>query len=95
MTRGLRVLKENDQTPFCLVGALGPGVPHIINTKLLKQFTCLTYNNGRSGGLTSWLLPIKERAGSGGRGAWIAVHVLRVTVLKWALLLHRVSGKWV
>lgn len=26
--------------------ALGPGVPHIINTKLLKQFTCLTYNNG-------------------------------------------------
>uniref|UniRef100_A0A452U4N7 RNA polymerase I subunit E n=1 Tax=Ursus maritimus TaxID=29073 RepID=A0A452U4N7_URSMA len=28
--------------------ALGPGVPHIINTKLLKHFTCLTYNNGRS-----------------------------------------------
>ncbi|XP_037020016.2 DNA-directed RNA polymerase I subunit RPA49 [Artibeus jamaicensis] len=26
--------------------ALGPGVPHIINTKLLKHFTCLTYNNG-------------------------------------------------
>ncbi|XP_062063922.1 DNA-directed RNA polymerase I subunit RPA49 [Lepus europaeus] len=26
--------------------ALGPGVPHIISTKLLKQFTCLTYNNG-------------------------------------------------
>ncbi|KAG8512197.1 DNA-directed RNA polymerase I subunit RPA49, partial [Galemys pyrenaicus] len=26
--------------------ALGPGVPHIINTKLLKQFTCLTYRNG-------------------------------------------------
>ncbi|XP_030619694.1 DNA-directed RNA polymerase I subunit RPA49-like [Delphinapterus leucas] len=42
----LRVLKENDQTLFCLVGALGPGVPHIINTKLLKHFTCLIYNNG-------------------------------------------------
>ncbi|XP_059956895.1 DNA-directed RNA polymerase I subunit RPA49 [Mesoplodon densirostris] len=26
--------------------ALGPGVPHIINTKLLKQFTCLIYNSG-------------------------------------------------
>ncbi|XP_004392363.1 PREDICTED: DNA-directed RNA polymerase I subunit RPA49 isoform X2 [Odobenus rosmarus divergens] len=26
--------------------ALGPGVPHIITTKLLKHFTCLTYNNG-------------------------------------------------
>ncbi|XP_045879926.1 DNA-directed RNA polymerase I subunit RPA49 isoform X2 [Meles meles] len=26
--------------------ALGPGVPHIINSKLLKHFTCLTYNNG-------------------------------------------------
>ncbi|KAF0883957.1 RPA49 polymerase, partial [Crocuta crocuta] len=26
--------------------ALGPGVPHIISTKLLKHFTCLTYNNG-------------------------------------------------
>ncbi|XP_037654179.1 DNA-directed RNA polymerase I subunit RPA49 [Choloepus didactylus] len=26
--------------------ALGPGVPHIINTKLLKHFTCLTFNNG-------------------------------------------------
>uniref|UniRef100_A0A8P0TIW3 RNA polymerase I subunit E n=1 Tax=Canis lupus familiaris TaxID=9615 RepID=A0A8P0TIW3_CANLF len=29
--------------------ALGPGIPHVINTKLLKHFTCLTYNNGRSG----------------------------------------------
>ncbi|XP_006894518.1 PREDICTED: DNA-directed RNA polymerase I subunit RPA49-like, partial [Elephantulus edwardii] len=26
--------------------ALGPGIPHIINMKLLKHFTCLTYNNG-------------------------------------------------
>ncbi|XP_047380951.1 DNA-directed RNA polymerase I subunit RPA49 isoform X1 [Sciurus carolinensis] len=26
--------------------SLGPGIPHIINTKLLKHFTCLTYNNG-------------------------------------------------
>uniref|UniRef100_A0A8C5L8R7 Polymerase (RNA) I polypeptide E n=1 Tax=Jaculus jaculus TaxID=51337 RepID=A0A8C5L8R7_JACJA len=26
--------------------ALGPGIPHIISTKLLKHFTCLTYNNG-------------------------------------------------
>ncbi|EDL02410.1 polymerase (RNA) I polypeptide E, isoform CRA_a, partial [Mus musculus] len=33
--------------------ALGPGIPHIINTKLLKQFTCLTYNNGRLQNLIS------------------------------------------
>uniref|UniRef100_A0A2K6DE29 RNA polymerase I subunit E n=1 Tax=Macaca nemestrina TaxID=9545 RepID=A0A2K6DE29_MACNE len=33
--------------------ALGPGVPHIINTKLLKHFTCLTYNNGRLRNLIS------------------------------------------
>lgn len=26
--------------------ALGPGIPHIITTKLLKHFTCVTYNNG-------------------------------------------------
>lgn len=26
--------------------ALGPGIPHVISTKLLKHFTCLTYNNG-------------------------------------------------
>nr|KAF6332041.1 RNA polymerase I subunit E [Pipistrellus kuhlii] len=26
--------------------ALGPGIPHIIATKLLKHFTCVTYNNG-------------------------------------------------
>ncbi|XP_012882037.1 PREDICTED: DNA-directed RNA polymerase I subunit RPA49 [Dipodomys ordii] len=25
---------------------LGPGIPHIISSKLLKQFTCLSYNNG-------------------------------------------------
>nr|XP_005911213.1 PREDICTED: DNA-directed RNA polymerase I subunit RPA49 [Bos mutus] len=36
--RGQKVIKRKS--------ALGPGVPHIINTKLLKQFTCLTYNNG-------------------------------------------------
>lgn len=38
----------NAQTHLCVAGALGPGVPHIINSKLLKHFTCLTYNNGRS-----------------------------------------------
>lgn len=47
---GSRVFQENDQTWLCVAGALGPGIPHIINTKLLKHFTCLTYNNGRSGG---------------------------------------------
>lgn len=26
--------------------ALGPGIPHIITTKLLKHFTCVTYSNG-------------------------------------------------
>ncbi|KAI5158304.1 DNA-directed RNA polymerase I subunit RPA49 [Manis pentadactyla] len=26
--------------------ALGPGIPHVINMKLLKHFTCLAYNNG-------------------------------------------------
>ncbi|CAK6433812.1 unnamed protein product [Pipistrellus nathusii] len=26
--------------------ALGPGIPHVIATKLLKRFTCVTYNNG-------------------------------------------------
>jgi hypothetical protein len=35
---------------LCVIGALGPGIPHIINTKLLKNFTCLSYNNGRSEG---------------------------------------------
>lgn len=33
--------------------ALGTGIPHIINTKLLKQFTCMTYNNGRLQNLIS------------------------------------------
>lgn len=77
MRCGLRVLKENDQTHLCLVGALGPGVPHVINTKLLKHFTCLTYNNGRSAGSSSGLLPVMEKAGGGewAVGAWIEFHV--------------------
>lgn len=91
MRHGLRVLKENDQTPLCLIGALGPGVPHIINTKLLKQFTCLTYNNGRSGGLTSWLLPIKDSriAGEGGLDCCACSE----TLLEWALLFGGVLGE--
>lgn len=40
--------QETNLTPLYLAGALGSEVPHIINTKLLKHFTCLTYNNGRS-----------------------------------------------
>ena len=44
-----RVWKQNDPSHLCVAGALGPGIPHVINTKLLKHFTCLTYNNGRSG----------------------------------------------
>lgn len=42
--RAQKVIKR--KTPLCLVGALGPGIPHVISTKLLKHFTCLTYNNG-------------------------------------------------
>ncbi|KAF4025501.1 hypothetical protein G4228_017320 [Cervus hanglu yarkandensis] len=42
--------------------ALGPGVPHIINTKLLKQFTCLTYNNGSLRNLISDSMKAKVTA---------------------------------
>lgn len=42
----MRVWRQNAQSQLCVVGALGPGVPHVIGTKLLKHFTCLTYNNG-------------------------------------------------
>ncbi|XP_054356250.1 DNA-directed RNA polymerase I subunit RPA49 isoform X2 [Pongo pygmaeus] len=42
--------------------ALGPGVPHIINTKLLKHFTCLTYNNGRLRNLISDSMKAKVTA---------------------------------
>ncbi|XP_021077738.1 DNA-directed RNA polymerase I subunit RPA49 isoform X2 [Mus pahari] len=42
--------------------ALGPGIPHIINTKLLKQFTCLTYNNGRLQNLISSSMKAKITA---------------------------------
>lgn len=64
---GVRVWKQSAHAQPCVVGALGPGVPHIISTKLLKHFTCLTYNNGRSGGLASGALPIEEEAGRGGQ----------------------------
>ncbi|EDL98803.1 polymerase (RNA) I associated factor 1 (predicted) [Rattus norvegicus] len=42
--------------------ALGPGIPHIINTKLLKQFTCLTYNNGSLRNLISSSMKAKITA---------------------------------
>ncbi|XP_052032371.1 DNA-directed RNA polymerase I subunit RPA49 isoform X1 [Apodemus sylvaticus] len=42
--------------------ALGPGVPHVINTKLLKQFTCLTYNNGSLRNLISSSMKAKITA---------------------------------
>lgn len=42
--------------------ALGPGTPHIINTKLLKQFTCLTYNNGSLRNLISSSMKAKITA---------------------------------
>ncbi|XP_051013497.1 DNA-directed RNA polymerase I subunit RPA49 [Acomys russatus] len=42
--------------------ALGPGIPHIINTKLLKQFTCLTYNNGSLQNLISSSMKAKITA---------------------------------
>lgn len=48
-----------------VLGALGPGIPHIINTKLLKQFTCLTYNNGRSGTVS-----VERNADGGGGEVW-------------------------
>lgn len=41
---------------------LGPGIPHIINTKLLKQFTCLTYNNGSLRNLISSSIKAKITA---------------------------------
>lgn len=49
----LGVWKEMFIHLFCVLGVLGPGVPHIISTKLLKQFSCLTYNDGRLG-LAPW-----------------------------------------
>lgn len=72
----------NAQTHLCVAGALGPGVPHIINSKLLKHFTCLTYNNGRSvldfRGLTSGASACRgesRREGLGrGSRAWIGFH---------------------
>uniref|UniRef100_A0A8C2QDS2 Polymerase (RNA) I polypeptide E n=1 Tax=Cricetulus griseus TaxID=10029 RepID=A0A8C2QDS2_CRIGR len=42
--------------------ALGPGIPHIINTKLLKNFTCLTYNNGSLRNLISSSMKAKITA---------------------------------
>lgn len=58
-----------------VLGALGPGIPHIINTKLLKQFTCLTYNNGRSG---SCFYEKKRRWGwRGSVGTQVQFHVQR------------------
>ncbi|GAB5579922.1 DNA-directed RNA polymerase I subunit RPA49 [Prionailurus iriomotensis] len=42
--------------------ALGPGVPHIISTKLLKHFTCLTYNNGSLRNLISDSMKAKVTA---------------------------------
>ncbi|KAL1776378.1 DNA-directed RNA polymerase I subunit RPA49 [Sigmodon hispidus] len=42
--------------------ALGPGIPHIINNKLLKQFTCLTYNNGSLRNLISSSMKAKITA---------------------------------
>lgn len=57
----MRTFQENDVMRLCVLGPLGPGTPHIINTKLLKHFTCLTYNNGRSGAIS-----VREKAGAGG-----------------------------
>lgn len=76
---GVRVWKHA-QTQLCVVDALGPGVPHIISTKLLKHFTCLTYNNGRSGGLASGAPASKgesglRRAVGVGTSAWVGSHV--------------------
>ncbi|XP_029776560.1 DNA-directed RNA polymerase I subunit RPA49 [Suricata suricatta] len=41
-----RLIKFRAQKVIKRKSALGPEVPHIISTKLLKHFTCLTYNNG-------------------------------------------------
>ncbi|XP_020013774.1 DNA-directed RNA polymerase I subunit RPA49 [Castor canadensis] len=40
------LIKFRNQKVIKRKSALGPGIPHIINTKLLKNFTCLSYNNG-------------------------------------------------
>lgn len=88
-----RGFEENDQTPFLSCRCPGTWVPTSSAPGTKAQFTLPDLQQRQVRGLTSWLLPIKERAGSG-EGAWIAVHILRVTVLKWALLLGRVLGKW-
>lgn len=78
---GPRVREPNEQTCLCVAGALGPGVPHIINTKLLKHFTCLTYNNGRSGlGFGASACKGESRAGLGGR-PWSVDWLLRPQTL--------------
>ncbi|XP_056662685.1 DNA-directed RNA polymerase I subunit RPA49 isoform X2 [Monodelphis domestica] len=40
------LIKFRSQSVIKKKNSLGPEVPHIINTKLLKNFTSLTYNNG-------------------------------------------------
>ncbi|XP_072452870.1 DNA-directed RNA polymerase I subunit RPA49 [Notamacropus eugenii] len=40
------LIKFRSQSVIRKKNSLGPDVPHIINTKLLKNFTNLTYNNG-------------------------------------------------
>lgn len=71
----LQAFQENDPMQLSVLGALGPGIPHIINTKLLKQFTCLTYNNGRSGGC---FCKKKRRWGwRGSVGTQVQFHVQR------------------
>ncbi|XP_069866185.1 DNA-directed RNA polymerase I subunit RPA49 [Dipodomys merriami] len=40
------LLKFRTQKVIKRKSFLGPGIPHIISSKLLKQFTCLSYNNG-------------------------------------------------
>uniref|UniRef100_A0A8C8YQP8 RNA polymerase I subunit E n=1 Tax=Prolemur simus TaxID=1328070 RepID=A0A8C8YQP8_PROSS len=47
------LIKFRSQRVIKRKSALGPGIPHVINTKLLKHFTCLTYNNGRLRNLIS------------------------------------------
>ncbi|XP_038625631.1 DNA-directed RNA polymerase I subunit RPA49 [Tachyglossus aculeatus] len=42
--------------------AVGQGIPHIINSKLLKNFTALTYNNGRVQNLISASMKAKIMA---------------------------------
>ncbi|KAM9099549.1 DNA-directed RNA polymerase I subunit RPA49 [Sarcophilus harrisii] len=56
------LIKFRSQTVIRKKNSLGPDVPHIINNKLLKNFTSLTYNNGSLRNLISESMKAKITA---------------------------------